>query len=75
MGGQTTREIRTGKGGNWFCYPEYIDSEMAKLFTKLADEDHLRQISDPESFAAVPLTTSPKSMPYIRFARETVDAS
>jgi hypothetical protein len=21
------REVRTGKGGNWFCYPEYIDAQ------------------------------------------------
>lgn len=29
------RNIRTGKGGNWFCYPEYIQAEMAKLFATL----------------------------------------
>ncbi len=23
-----SREIRTAKGGNWFCYPEYVDSKM-----------------------------------------------
>ncbi len=27
------RHIRTGKGNIWFCYPEYIDQEMEKLFT------------------------------------------
>ena len=27
-----TRDIRTTKGGNWFCYPVYIDPEMEKLF-------------------------------------------
>jgi cell filamentation protein, protein adenylyltransferase len=26
------RRIRTGKGNIWFCYPEYIDQEMDKLF-------------------------------------------
>ncbi|WDZ81644.1 Fic family protein (plasmid) [Ensifer adhaerens] len=25
------RAIRTGKGGNWFCYPEYIESEADKI--------------------------------------------
>lgn len=29
------RTIRTGKGGNWFCFPEYIEAELAKLFAKL----------------------------------------
>lgn len=29
------RTIRTGKGGNWFCYPEYIDWQMVKLFATL----------------------------------------
>lgn len=29
------RTIRTGKGGNWFCYPEWIVREMAKLFATL----------------------------------------
>lgn len=29
------RNIRTGKGGNWFCYPEYIASQMATLFARL----------------------------------------
>lgn len=45
------REIRTGKGGNWFCYPEYIDPEMQKLFAQLAAEDHLRNFPDPDEFA------------------------
>lgn len=31
----TYRTIRTGKGGNWFCYPEYISGEMEKLFQRL----------------------------------------
>ena len=42
------REIRTGKGGNWFCYPEYIDAEMGKIFTQLTEEGHLSQISNPQ---------------------------
>lgn len=29
------RSVRTSKGGNVFCYPEHISSEMRKLFTQL----------------------------------------
>jgi cell filamentation protein len=29
------RSIRTGKGGNWFAYPEYIEAEMNRLFARL----------------------------------------
>ncbi|TRC95479.1 adenosine monophosphate-protein transferase [Mesorhizobium sp. WSM4303] len=36
------RAIRIGKGGNWFCYPEYIDQEMARIFKELADANCLR---------------------------------
>jgi cell filamentation protein len=36
------RTVRTGKGGNWFCYPEYISGEMDRLFGRLADDDLLR---------------------------------
>jgi cell filamentation protein len=35
------RKIRTGKSNNWFCYPEYIDQEMQKIFADLANEDLL----------------------------------
>lgn len=35
------RTIRIGKGGNWFCYPEYIDQEMQRIFGALVDADHL----------------------------------
>jgi cell filamentation protein len=27
-----SRTIRIGKGGNWFCYPEHLEREMAKAF-------------------------------------------
>jgi cell filamentation protein len=30
------RTIRIGKGGNWFCYPEYIDHDMLRIFNELA---------------------------------------
>ena len=29
------RTVRTAKGGNWFCFPEYISTEMEKLFKRL----------------------------------------
>ncbi|WP_037317495.1 Fic/DOC family protein [Ruegeria halocynthiae] len=45
------REIRTAKGGNWFCYPEYTDAQMTTLFNQLANEDHLTSLEDPEEFA------------------------
>lgn len=35
------RTIRTAKGGNWFCYPEWIEREMDKLFTTLAQDPFL----------------------------------
>ena len=31
----TYRTIRTGKGGNWFCHPEYIEPQMGQLFQRL----------------------------------------
>ena len=45
------RQIRTAKGGNWFCYPENIDNEMERLFAQLAEEDHLIGIDDIAVFA------------------------
>ncbi|MET2833087.1 Fic/DOC family protein [Mesorhizobium shangrilense] len=35
------RAIRIGKGGNWFCYPEYIDAEMIRIFDDLAVANYL----------------------------------
>lgn len=46
-----TRSIRTGKGGNWFCYPEYIDPQMQQLFGQLAAEDHMTKMESRQSFA------------------------
>lgn len=31
------RTIRTGKGGNWFCYPEYIPREIDRHFRAMPD--------------------------------------
>lgn len=46
-----SREIRTAKGGNWFCYPEYVDSKMERLLSQLARENHLAEISDRTQLA------------------------
>ena len=45
------RTIRTGKGGNWFCYPENIEAEADRLFHWLA-ERHGLVGHDDEAFAA-----------------------
>lgn len=45
------REIRTSKDGNWFCYPEYIDAEMMKLFAELSTEQFLKHNVDAKTFA------------------------
>ena len=44
------REIRAGKGGDWFCYPEYIDAEMNKIFGQLAAEGYLTELADALQF-------------------------
>lgn len=44
------RTVRTGKGGNWFCYPEYIASEMRRLFAALRQRHHLKRLP-PADFA------------------------
>lgn len=46
-----TRSINTGKGGNWFCFPEYVDAEMDRVFTELAAEDHLMTCGNQAAFA------------------------
>lgn len=35
------RTVRTAKGGNSFCYPEYIPTEMDRLFGQLRDDKYL----------------------------------
>lgn len=35
------RTVRTGKGGNWFCYPEHISQQMDRLFGELRANDYL----------------------------------
>ncbi|EEE35508.1 Y4lH [Rhodobacteraceae bacterium KLH11] len=46
-----SRQIRTAKGGNWFCYPEYIDTEMNRIFRELAEENHLAKTNSLQDFA------------------------
>ncbi|MFK3691099.1 Fic/DOC family protein [Agrobacterium tumefaciens] len=45
------RTVRTGKGDNWFCYPEYIGSEATKLFTELANRNFFADAKDEAEFA------------------------
>jgi len=45
------RTIRTGKAGNWFCYPEYIESELHRVFAELGDIE-LRRSMARGAFAA-----------------------
>src|SRR5581483_4630167 len=44
------RTVRTSKGGNLFCYPENIASQMSKLFGALEHAGHFRGL-DTGSFA------------------------
>jgi cell filamentation protein, protein adenylyltransferase len=46
------RTVRVAKQGNAFCYPEYIDREMRRLFSELAGHKHFRDQS-PDVFAAM----------------------
>jgi cell filamentation protein len=45
------RTVRIAKGGSSFCYPEYINREMTKLFTVLAMQQQFRGL-DKVVFAA-----------------------
>lgn len=42
------RTIRIAKGSSWFCYPEYIERELERVFAELGDADALRHLSPPE---------------------------
>lgn len=39
------RTIRIGKDGSWFCYPEYIASELERVFAELGDPDALGRMT------------------------------
>jgi cell filamentation protein len=43
--------VRVAKDGSAFCYPEYIDQQMGRLFSELDKQKHFRQRS-PVDFAA-----------------------
>jgi len=45
------RTVRIAKGGNWFCYPEYVEREMHQLFSRLAADNELKNL-DAAMFAA-----------------------
>jgi cell filamentation protein len=47
------RKVRTGKGGNWFCYPEYIASEMNKLFHKIEKSNFLQGTNESDFLGAL----------------------
>lgn len=41
------RDVRISKGDSAFCYPEYISSEIKKLFVGLHRESHLAGLTAP----------------------------
>ena len=41
------RTIRTGKAGNWFCYPENLEREMARTFALVSTHHLLGKLSKP----------------------------
>jgi cell filamentation protein len=45
------RRVRIHKGDSTFCYPDYIDGEMRRLFDHLADENFFRDL-EAKDFAA-----------------------
>ncbi|MBA5805338.1 MULTISPECIES: Fic/DOC family protein [Rhizobium] len=49
--GGEIRTIRIGKGGNWFCYPEFIANELNRIFQELARADYFEGLT-PANFAA-----------------------
>ncbi len=44
----TLRTVRIGKAGVWFCFPEHIKGEMAKLFDWLKNEEYFQSLSGRE---------------------------
>jgi cell filamentation protein len=47
------RTVRTGKGNNWFCYPENIKRQMEGLFSQLDDAAFVPGASRDEFIDAV----------------------
>lgn len=42
------RSIRIGKGDNWFCYPEFIEAELARAFREYGDPDEVAGLPKEE---------------------------
>lgn len=42
------RTIRIAKGGDWFCYPDHISSQMEQLFETLKSNDYLQNLEADE---------------------------
>ena len=55
------RSIRIGKG-NWFCFPDFIDQELDRLFASLEAKRHLAGL-DLDASPARPHGSSPRSTP------------
>ena len=64
------REIRAAKGGNWFCYPEYIDLEMENCSSNWQVRTTWRRFLIGRNLRSVPLTTSLRSTPFTLFGKE-----
>jgi cell filamentation protein len=45
------RSVRISKGGNPFCYPEYIERQLKQLFDTLSEENYFKGL-DADAFAA-----------------------
>jgi cell filamentation protein len=45
------RSVRISKGGNPFCYPEYIERQLKRLFDALFEENYFKGL-DADAFAA-----------------------
>lgn len=45
------RTIRTGKGDNWFCFPEHIENQAERLFAELGARHYFLDASDKHTFA------------------------
>ncbi|WP_184378993.1 Fic family protein [Rhizobium sp. BK619] len=42
------RTIRIGKGGNWFCYPEFIAHELSRIFQELAQANYFQGLTQAD---------------------------
>jgi cell filamentation protein len=44
------RTIRIGKGGNWFCFPEHVEPQLARAFREYGNVDDMAKLP-PAEFA------------------------